>query len=125
MNPEIHSIVKEMMDKAPANFIHTDPDPQSYHLARLAKLLALLAEEAEANVKKTENATKRIEFLSWVIAILTAVLVLTVFFEFPKTTVNFPQATERLIVKETKDKNDKNVQTLPERGHHVPNVIAK
>jgi len=74
MNPEIHSIVEDMMKQAPTSFIHTDPDPQSYHLARLAKLLSLLAEEAETQNKEVSKQTEKIIKLTKAIYILTFTL---------------------------------------------------
>lgn len=49
-----------------------------------ARLSVLVAQEAEKNAIKMEKATKRIEFLTWFIAVLTCVMLFTYFIEFPK-----------------------------------------
>ena len=51
---------------------------------RLSSLLVKLSRQAD-------KSTKKVVFLTWVIIALTVVLVMTVFFEIPKITVQFNQ----------------------------------
>jgi len=83
MNPEIHSVLQEMV-KHDTKLGITTSDRDAHLSVCMARLLVLLAEEAENNATKAEKATKRIVVLTWIIAILTAFLVLTAFFNFPK-----------------------------------------
>ncbi|HBR22226.1 MAG TPA: hypothetical protein DD713_06625 [Nitrospiraceae bacterium] len=90
MNPEIHTIIEDMKKRSPKNPLNNS-DVQTYLSVQNSRLLVLLAEEAEKSAKKTEKLTGRILFLTWVIAILTAVLLFTVFFEVPKISIKLKQ----------------------------------
>jgi len=124
MNSEIYSILDDMKKHMPKNPIATS-DRHTDLSIKNSMLLVLLAEENEKSAKKLEKLTKTLSILTWVIAIFTAFLVLSVFFEFPKTPVKFPQKSSLKVEKTTETKNNKDIQALPEGGHHVPNVITK
>lgn len=124
MHPEIYSILDDMKIRRPKNPI-ANSDIQTYLQVQSSNILVLLAEENEKSAKKLEKLTKTLTVLTWFIAILTAFLVLSVFFEFSKFPVKFPQKPALSIEKTTENKNNKDIQTLPERGHHVPNIVTK
>jgi len=90
MNPEIYTIIDDMKKRCPQNPT-ANSDIQTYLSVQNSRLLVLLAEETEKSAKKTEKLTGRILFLTLVIAILTAVLLFTVFFEFPKIHIQLGQ----------------------------------
>lgn len=116
MNPEIHSIVEDMKKRCPKNPI-ANSDIQTYLSVQSSSLLVLLAEEAEKSAKKTEKLTGRILFLTWVIAILTAVLLFTVFFKFPKISIKLNQQPNQKT--EQTQQNNTNKQ-LNEVNHKEP-----
>lgn len=124
MNPEIYSILDDMKKHMPKNPIATS-DRQTDLSIKASMLLILLAEENEKSAKKLEKLTKTLTALTWFIAILTLFLVLSVFFEFSKIPVKFPQYPSLSVEKTTEQKNNKDIQALPKGGHHVPNVITK
>jgi hypothetical protein len=53
----------------------------------LASLFVKLSRQAEESTKETTKLNKRILYLTWVIAILTAIFLLVNFFQFPKITI--------------------------------------
>lgn len=112
MNPEIHSIV-ENMKRGRKESIATS-DILVYQIGQMAYLLSLLAEEAE-------KATKWMVRLTWIIAILTCVLVLTIFFEFPKITIKTNQHPALITQETKKDIKSPKIQTLPNLiwGHYT------
>ena len=59
---------------------------------RLASLFVKLSRQAEESTKETTKLNKRILYLTWVIAILTAIFLLVNFFQFPKITILGHQA---------------------------------
>lgn len=59
----------------------------SYTMANFSALLANLARQAEESTKETTKLNKRLLYLTWVITVFTAILLLVSFFEFPKITV--------------------------------------
>lgn len=66
MNPEIHSIVKDMKKHCQKDPI-AETDRQTYLMVQSSRLSVLLAEEAE-------KSTKKIVYLTWALFGLTAVL---------------------------------------------------
>ena len=86
MHPEIYTIIEDMKKRSPKNPI-ANSDKQTYLSVQSSRLLVLLAEEAAKSTEKNEKLTRRILFLTWVITVLTAVLLFTVFFEFPKIAI--------------------------------------
>ena len=55
-----------------------------YTIANFSSLLVNLARQTEESTNKTIQLTKQIYYLTWFIAILTAVLLFASFFDFPK-----------------------------------------
>ena len=114
MNPEINVILQKIRK-------YEELDREAHISALMACLQVLLAEE-------NEKSTKRIAFLTWVIVILTAVLVLTVFFEFPKVFVQVNQKPYLSIKKtDQHEKNDPsdNKTNLPLNGEIAPHMKIK
>ncbi len=107
MNPEIHTIIEDMKMRSPKNPIASS-DKQNYLSIRSSELLVLLAEEAEKSAEKTEKLTRHILYLTWAIVALTAVLVFTVFFEFPKVAIKMNQQPK--FKAEQTQQNDTNKQ---------------
>lgn len=93
-----------------------------YQLGQMANLLSLLAEETEKAAVKTEKATTWIVYLTWVIAILTGILVLTIFFEFPKIVLKTNQNSAIHTQTTKNDNKAPSIQELPERHQNIPNV---
>lgn len=60
---------------------------------RLASLFVKLSRQAEESTKETTKLNKRLLYLTWVIAILTAIFLLVNFFHIPKITIFRNQAT--------------------------------
>jgi hypothetical protein len=56
-------------------------------LAYFSSLLLKLSKQAEESTKETTNLNKRLLYLTRVIVILTAILLLVTFFEFPKVSI--------------------------------------
>jgi hypothetical protein len=95
---------------------------ETVRLLLFKKDIDALAEEADKSAKKTEKLTGRILFLTWVIVALTAVLVLTVFVEFPKITIKKDQQPNLSAEKTIKEDAQANVPNLSVRGKAVPSV---
>jgi hypothetical protein len=83
VNQEIYTIIEDMKRQKPKETARPDT-LLNYQSVQMAQLLVLLAEESEKSAKTTEKLTGRILYLTWAIAILTAVLLITSFVEFPK-----------------------------------------
>lgn len=56
-------------------------------IAHFSALLVKLSRQAEESTKQTIKLTKQLYYLTWFIAILTAILLLLGFFEFPKKSI--------------------------------------
>jgi hypothetical protein len=108
MNPEIHTIIEDMKRRSPKNPIASS-DIQNYLQVQNSNLLVLLAEEAEKTAQKNEMISNRILFLTWVIVVLTAVLVFTVFFEVPKITIQQSQKPKLSTEQTDKNNNKQNI----------------
>ena len=83
MNQEIWSIVKDLQGRIPQN-PYANSDVQTYVSIRMARLLALLAEESEKqNNKISEQTEKMIRFtkaivaLTWVLIIIGSLQIVT------------------------------------------------
>ena len=93
---------------------------ETVRLLLFKKHIDTLAEEADKSAKKTERFTGRILFLTWVIVALTVVLVLTVFFKFPKITIKLNQQP-KLGAENTNEKNaPTDIPKLSVRRQGVP-----
>jgi hypothetical protein len=121
MNQEIYSILEDMKKHTPRSTIATS-DRQTDLLMKNATLLVLLAEENEKSSIRIEKLTKTLTGLTWVIAILTAFLVLSVFFEFPKKGIQPNQNPSLRIEQPQKDHDGSKVQKLPKDSKAIPNV---
>ncbi len=111
MNPEIHAIIKDMKMRRPKNPLNNS-DVQTYLSVENSSLLVLLAEEAEKSAEKNEKISKRILFLTWVIVALTAVLVFTVFFEFPKVSIKLNQQPNLSTQQTQQNNSDKQLNKV-------------
>lgn len=93
-------LVEEMFYLSTDRLFHPDPQTRiSKTIAYFSSLLVNLSRQAEESTNKTIKLTKQICYLTWFIAILTAVILLVSFFEFPKKSIipdlNPSQKTEQ------------------------------
>lgn len=79
------------------NIAHSKNDPTQINrtLAYFSALLIKFSRQAEESTEKTIKLTKQLYYLTWLIAILTAILLLVTFFEFPKKTIFGNQKTNQ------------------------------
>ena len=78
--------------------------------------------------RQAEKSTKRIVYLTWVIIALTAILVMTIFFEFPKITVQFNQkpyfSTQKINQANSNNPSD-NKNNFPLKREVIPHAKIK
>ena len=84
---DIHEELLHDERSIPENLIHAQK--------RLASLSVSLARQSEEVTKQTKKLNDRLLWLTWVLVILTAILLLISFIEVPKITVLSPQRTNQ------------------------------
>lgn len=119
MNPEIKTILEDMRKHIPRNPIATS-DKHTYLSIQESALLVLLAEENEKSAKELGRHTIVIKFLTWVIVALTAFLVFSVFFEFPK--IKISQYPSLSAEKSAANESNRDIQALPKESQTIPDL---
>ncbi|RJO60294.1 hypothetical protein C4544_05385 [candidate division WS5 bacterium] len=76
-------------------------------IAYFSSLLFNLSRQAEESTNKTIKLTKQIYYLTWFIAILTAVLLFVGFFEFPKKRMFHDQQANQTTKNNQQDDSSK------------------
>jgi hypothetical protein len=77
-------ILKEIFYHSSIPPHHTSDIALTRTLAYFSALLYRLSLQAEESTKKTVDMTRKLLYLTWAIVILTAILLLVGFFDFPK-----------------------------------------
>jgi len=122
MNTEIYSILNVMKGHLKNSPPIATSDRQTHLMVQASHLQVLLTEEAEKNAIKAEKATTWIIRLTWAIVILTVIMVLSIFLEFPKKTIESNKNPTLGTQQSEKNDSSTKIQTLPKRSKDIPNV---
>jgi hypothetical protein len=122
MNQEIYSILNTMKTHLKNSPPIATSDRQTHLMVQASQLQVLLAEEAEKNAIKAEKATIWIVRLTWAIVILTVIMVLAIFLEFPKKSIESNKNPTLSTQQTEKNNSSTKIQALPKRSEDIPNV---
>lgn len=86
-------ILKEIFICSNDHLGHNQSTRTSRSLAHFSALLIILSRQADESTKKIVSLTKTLAYLTWVIAVFTAILLFVTFFEVPKVSIFEPQKT--------------------------------
>ncbi|HBO83782.1 MAG: hypothetical protein A2073_03080 [Deltaproteobacteria bacterium GWC2_42_11] len=100
-------LLKEIFICSNDHLAHNQSTRISRSLAYFSSLLIKLSRQAEESTKRIVKLTKILTYLTWAIAILTTILVLVTFFEFPKKTIFSNQETNQTYQKTKQNQADK------------------
>ncbi len=115
MNPEIYDVLRQIGEYEPL-------DRQARLSYLMSQLQVLLAEESEKSTKKIKNLTIVLIAFTIIIAILTGILALPLFYEFPKAIVKNDNQKYFYTPKKDKINNDPHIKNFPERSKEGPNI---
>lgn len=89
---------KHLLTDVHEELLNDNPSPEKLIHAqkRLASLFVALYQKSEESTKETMKLNRRLLYLTWAIAILTAVLLFIEIFDVPKITIFKTQATNHI-----------------------------